>query len=192
MTLFQAFGQFAGSGGVAGPPGLVLLTPTSITNSGGSASIGANGGITFSGISSIAVNGVFSATYDNYVIVIRHQATANSDGVFRFRASGTDTTTNYNRQTLRADGSTISGFRGTAQSEFYAPRSSDVARSGATLYIYRPFLSLPTSVRVVQVSGQSSAFNDGISAAQTATTSFDGFSIAANLTGAMQIYGVRK
>jgi hypothetical protein len=75
-----------------------LITPTSIANSGGSASA-SGGAVTFSGVTSVSLNGCFSATYLNYKIVINltaNSATGPTDLNFRYRITGSDqTSSNY-------------------------------------------------------------------------------------------------
>ena len=75
----------------AGAGALALISPSSIANSGGSAS-STGGTTTFSGVSSISLNGVFSAAYDNYRIVITTTASGAGEVDFRLRKSGTDLT----------------------------------------------------------------------------------------------------
>ena len=52
-------------------PGLRLLTPTSIAVVSGSGSIGTAGQVTFTGASSVQLNGLFTTTYDNYRVYIK-------------------------------------------------------------------------------------------------------------------------
>jgi hypothetical protein len=72
-------------------PGMKLIVPSSVAVGSGSGSIATQGTVTFSGASSISLNGCFSSTYDNYQIVISIDAnSAISDNYLRMRASGTD------------------------------------------------------------------------------------------------------
>jgi hypothetical protein len=77
--------------------GLTLITPTSVATTGGSAtsSISATGTVTFSGASSLSLNGIFSTTYQNYKIVANVTGTTTTTLNLRFRASGTDKTSQY-------------------------------------------------------------------------------------------------
>ena len=74
--------------------GLHLITPTSIasTGTGNSSSINTNGSVTFSTCATLSLNGVFSADYDNYMIVMRHVGSdASAFNIdLRLRLSGTD------------------------------------------------------------------------------------------------------
>ena len=70
--------------------GLSLITPTSITATGGSGSILTNA-VSFTSASAISLNGCFSSTYENYRVMFQVSGTsANSNISFRMRSSGTD------------------------------------------------------------------------------------------------------
>jgi hypothetical protein len=71
-------------------PGMTLVTPTSIANSGGSAT--ASGGeVTFTGVSSISLNGVFTTTYPTYLLQVNFTAASTQNVCnFRYRAAGAD------------------------------------------------------------------------------------------------------
>ncbi len=91
-------------------PGLNLVTPTSIANSGGSASL-SGGQITFSGVSSVSFNGVFTTTYDNYFMIYRSITFSATDETIRcrLRNAGADYTgTAYSSNTLRASSGAVS------------------------------------------------------------------------------------
>lgn len=197
MTLYHSTGIIAASGGAAAKPGMVLLTPTSIAHSGTSASIGANGQVTFTAVTSLSLNGVFSATYDNYVISIRHVNTAGDPGAaLRLRASGTDASgSEYARQYLDAGGTSVTAARSTGQTSANIIQTSATLRSGDQLYVYGPFLAQPTAFRNVGGSGSSNAYIFDAAATHSLSTSYDGISIIANsgsLTGALTVMGVRS
>lgn len=195
MTLYHSTGIIAASGGAA-KPGMVLLTPTSIAHSGTSASIGANGQVTFTAVTSLSLNGVFSATYDNYVVSVRY--VGNTDAVAiqaRLRASGTDNSTasSYVYQRLIADSTSVTAARTTTN--IYAIGSlDDSERSGFSLAVYGPYLAQPTAFRSVLVSGYSGAYLWDTAATHNQSTAYDGLSLipdSGNFTGALQVYGVR-
>jgi hypothetical protein len=56
---------------MAAGDGLVSMTPSSIAHSGTSASINADGGVDFTAVTELSLNGVFTSDYDNYLIVMR-------------------------------------------------------------------------------------------------------------------------
>lgn len=196
MTLFTAFGQFAGQDVVVSLPGMVLLKPTSIAHSGTSASIGANGQVTFSAITSLSLNGIFSAAYDNYVVSLRHNGTANTGLALRLRSSGTDATgNNYTFQLLSVDSTTISADRTTNTSLGVIGIISDVQRGGDVAYVNGPFLAQPTAVRTVSARGIGGSAIYDYATTHSLSTSYDGFTAyptSGNVTGALQVYGVRS
>ena len=50
-------------------PGMKLVVPSSVAVGSGSGSVATQGTVTFSGASSVSINGCFSSTYDNYRIL---------------------------------------------------------------------------------------------------------------------------
>jgi hypothetical protein len=112
-------------------PGLRMVVPTSVSVGSGSGSANANGFVTFSGASTISLNGVFSSTYDNYLIMCEFFASGNISLSARMRLAGTDASgSNYTRQGLIGDTTTASAtqtinatsstiaFGGTARNNF--------------------------------------------------------------------------
>lgn len=196
MTLFHALGPFAAQVGVVAAPGMVLLTPTSITHSGTSASIGANGQVTFTAVTSLSLNGVFSATYDNYVISVRLTSSVGQMTTFRMRAAGTDNSTasSYTRQGIYADSTTVAASRTSSTFGYLAP-SYGVQRAGFTAHFYGPFLAQPTVTRSISASDYLSAYLEDYACTHNQSTSYDGFTLipeAGNITGALTVMGVRS
>ena len=78
--------------------GLVQIVPTSVAVGSGSGSVDANGKVTFSGASSLSINSIFSATYQNYEILLALSGVSNDTNIsLRLRTSGTDASgSNYN------------------------------------------------------------------------------------------------
>jgi hypothetical protein len=73
----------------------------------------------FTGVSSQSINDVFSATYENYVVVMCFENTADTTNFFRWRVSGTDDssanyswdgTTSFTGFSLLPTTGTITGF----------------------------------------------------------------------------------
>lgn len=179
-------------------PGMVLLKPSSIDYAGTSASIGVNGQVTFTSVTSLSLNGVFSADFDNYVLVIRHNSAAdNPDVNCRWRASGTDASgSDYAYQFLVADNTSLIVSRATSQSSTRMFSSSSTSRSGHAIYMYGPHLTQPTATRGVSTYGESNARIYDLATTHSLSTSYDGWSISSlsssSLTGALQVYGVRS
>lgn len=77
--------------------GLVPITPTSITATGGSGSVSSTGTVTFTTCTTISFNGCFSSSYTNYKTLIRVTSnSADTDLFLRLRnTSNTDIAGNY-------------------------------------------------------------------------------------------------
>ena len=171
--------------------GLKLIVPTSVAGSG--VSVSASGKVTFTAATSVSVNGCFTSTYDNYLVVTRHS----SDTVFtylrgRLRLAGTDASTNYTVQYLWADSTSVTGGRSTPG---YGPFgvTSDEQRSGDHVYIYGPALAQPTAWRDVNACGETSAMIYDVACTHSTATAYDGFTIypaSGNITGALTVYGL--
>ena len=181
-------------------PGMVLVSPTSIDHSGTSATLGENGQVTFNAVTSLSLNEVFSADFDNYVVSFSSTLDANNDRsyFFRLRASGTDATgaTDYTWQQLNANSTTVSGARASSDKADISKVSDDYP-AGMTLGVYGPYLSQPTAARADAVGSltasavilRSAAFTHSLS------TSYDGFTIyigGESMTGKLAVYGVRS
>lgn len=175
--------------------GMVLVKPTSIAYSGTSASIGTNGQVTFSAVTSLSLNGVFSATYDNYVVVFRHKvATGNASVYMRLRAAGADATgNNYVYQYLDASSTAVTAARATTTGGFIFG-AYGAQQDGMTGYIYGPYLAQPTAARMTGAYGYLNAYIFDTANTHSLSTSYDGFTAyptASSLSGAVQVYGVR-
>lgn len=198
MTLFHGLGHVA-SGRLRSQPGMVLLTPTSIAHSGTSASIGANGQVTFTAVTSLSLNGVFSATYDNYIVAYQALAgVGNANLNMRLRVSGSDNSTanSYVYQYISADNTTIAAERLTGDVGSVG-NITTTTRSGWTISFYGPFLAQPTAYRSVGVLGLSSAYFFDRAGTHNQSTSYDGFTVlsaggSVTSTGTIAVYGVRS
>ena len=174
--------------------GMVLLTPTSIAHTGTSATIGANGSVTFSAVTSLSLNGVFSADYDNYLITMRAVGNTASDVRLRMRVSGTDNSTasSYVLQYLEASGTSVAGARTTTDSAAVFT-TSNTQRDGMLLHIFGPYLSQPTAMRTAGVMGYLNAYVQDKAATHNQSTSYDGFTLfhsSNNMTGLISVYGL--
>ena len=130
--------------------GLKLIVPTSVAGSG--VSVSATGKVTFTAATTVSVNGCFTSSYDNYLIVMRMKASSGNPNIqVRMRASGSDATgSNYTRQYLTADSTTVAGGRDTSQT--YATNGfTSTGESGVHIYVYGSYLAQPTALRSVNV-----------------------------------------
>lgn len=180
----------------AAATGLRMVIPTNIAVGSGTGSVDANGAVTFSGASSVSLNGCFTSTYDNYRIVINvTSASGTGDRIrFQLRASGTNTATNYasNGFYWQLNGG-ASGLEGNQSAYIVMGYSSGTNWTHNVSDIISPFLSAPTATMGLTVRGDAYAVTSA--GLQSDSTSFDGFTIsplnAVNITGTIRVYGYK-
>ena len=183
---------------MAAGDGLISMKPTSIAHSGTSASINSDGGVDFTAVTSLSLNGVFTSSYDNYLIVARYKSSVSTSIYARLRSAGTDATAaNYSRQYLYADGSAApSGQRVTAQTEGLGFGWVATTESGDQFHIYGPYLAQPTASRSINVFGGSSAQINDWASTHSLSTSYDGITLqtgtANTFTGTITVFGYEE
>ena len=184
--------------------GLKLIVPTSVSGTG--VSVSASGKVTWSGASATDVNvlGVFSSTYDNYLIVIRFLWGGSGNSGFepglnlRFRDSGgVISSGNYTFEQLEANGSTVAGSRVSSTSlARIGGIMSSTLHSGTHVYVYGPNLSQPTAHRNVGVGGSQSAYLRDIAGTFSLSTQMTGFNLftdgSAAFSGSCVTYGLSQ
>jgi hypothetical protein len=172
-----------------------LMEPTSISYTGTSATISANGSVSFSAVTALELRGVFSADYDNYMIVMRMTGVDASVNA-QFLSGTTPASSNsYVRQYLNAIGSSVSGARGTAIDSFRMHEHGGISTSGTVVYFYGPNLTQPTAIRTVESGDFSPVGIQYAVATHNVSSSYDGLKIYAgynNLSGRIAVYGMRK
>ena len=178
--------------------GMQLVTPTSIAYSGTSASIGANGSVEFSAVTSLSLNGVFTGDYDNYMVVVRFLGTTGNVGLFaRLRTSGTDASgTDYTFQRLLAESTTVNGARTSSANYARLSSTNNGVYHGFTTNIYGPYLAQPTAYRTVTVEGEGGARMLDYAGTHGLSTSYDGLtvypevSVSSTFSGLVSVYGL--
>ena len=176
--------------------GLVVMTPSSISYSGTSASINADGSVVFSACTLLGLNGVFTSDYDNYMVAMRHTQDAGASNFYgRFRVGGADNTTasSYTSQELNAYGTTLNANRGSYDFGYF-PTSSDTP-SASTIYFFGPHLTQPTAWRQVTANGYLSAAIFDTAGTHNQSTSYDGFSFATSprsIWGLLTVFGFNQ
>lgn len=179
--------------------GHVLVSPTSVTKVGTTATLGANGKVTFSGVSSLTVNGAFDSDFHNYLIVAQYLASGVMNITMTLRdsegATPADATTNYIYQSVTSDGINITGNRFSATPSFAVGTVAGTLTCGSLIYVNRPYVPEQTSVRVITSSDQNSSTIYNYSGAHSTASPYDGFTIATStgtISGSLTVYGVRK
>ena len=172
-------------------PGLTQVTPTSIAKSGGSSSL-SGGAVTFTGVTSISLNGVFSSTYNNYSIVCTFTASTGVNPRLRLRAAATDTTSGYFSRTL-LQSTTLST---TSETTFFAIGDARTAVNGFTAQMLGPNLAANSVLTSHHVDSNGSSVGINIQSGYLGdTTQYDGFTFfpnTGNVTGTFRVYGYQN
>jgi hypothetical protein len=182
----HALQQYSGTGwnGLAG--GLVPVTPSSVAGTGVSLS---GNKVTFTAASSISVNGCFTSTFDNYLIILDNTSKSSVvDSVIQLRLAGTNAAgANYNYARGFDSGTT----RTVASSATGTSMLCDVGGGlgDSFIKVYAPALAQTTRISAEAVSAGLVATIGG---AHNVSTAYDGFTISptsGNATGSLRIYG---
>lgn len=179
--------------------GLQGRIPSSVAVGSGSASVAADGTITFTGVSSISLNGIFDGlgmdTYEIYLASLGSVAAAVSG---RLRAAGTDVSAgNYRQSYVQGFSSAVSSAQAAAATAW----SMIVALPNATRHVSRmtvinPGAATPTSgVALGEQHDQTTGAmaNHSWSYLHSLSTAYDGFTVfpgAGTLSGVIKVVKV--
>ena len=200
FSVANTYTQSQVDGLLADYAGLRLLVPTSAVNG----TVGTSGAVTFSGVSSVSLNGCFSSAYDNYRIVMNHDSSGAAVGfAMRMRAAGTDNTSaNYAWNTSLANqaGTFVGNSSGTSglDTSFGMTPMSGTYSSSTVMDILMPFSnSYQTNYSANAFYFDSlSNFRTGLSAGSlSVTTSYDGITFypaSGTITGTIRVYGYKN
>ncbi len=154
---------------------------------------------TWSGVSSVSINDVFSADYDTYTVILSRCVSASTSAVLqaRLRVSGADATgSNYNRQHINATGGTIGGFRGTSMTSMEAFSRAPATDVGfGKIDFFDPFRTVETKFRGLDNEGLggTSVVYFGYVGNHTLTNSYTGFTFftngGQNFSGECNVFG---
>ena len=175
------------------PAGMDLITPTSVAGTGVTLS---GGQVSYSGSSTVSVNGCFTAAFENYRIVFYGTlVSGNETFKLRMRLSGTDdSSANYADQRMDAAATTISGARQTAQT---SGTCSYVQQNGfwGSIDMFRPQLAAATFFTTVSGNTVAAPNLYQFAGAHNVSTAYDGLTVfpsASTITGTLRIYGYRN
>ena len=181
-----------------GGSALTLITPTSTANSSGTVTT-SGGQVTFSSVASVSLNGVFTSTYTNYLITVDSiVGSGNLDVLFKLRASGSDTSTNYDTMVFTkpfASGVSAPVSFGTTtigSTYWYFGDARTTDKFSNNMYISAPELASYTTINGYAISRDT--YNT-IGGQQTGTTQFDGITLLAStgtVSGVIRVYGYSK
>jgi hypothetical protein len=170
--------------------GLVPVAPSSVEIATGSGSLSGYT-TTFTGATSVSLNGVFTAGYDNYLLILPMVSLTSSSAEtqMRFRASGTDaTSSNYFFQQLFSATATTGSSSSTTT--YLTIQGSGGLTSFAQVLIMKPFSASPTGYRSDGYVGTPQGLQRwGV---HNLSTSYDGLTLtfsAGTASGTVSVYG---
>jgi hypothetical protein len=147
---------------------------------------------------SATADNVFTSAYTNYLVLINYTTSTTVFLNVKLRAGGTSASTNYNRQYLNGNASSLAADRQTSQSS-YDPGfyTNGDYKSSLRMEIFTPQLAQPTnfiSLNAVSPAGYS-PINMFTTGNHTTGTAYDGLEIlvsSGTWTGTYSIYGYSK
>ena len=155
---------------------------------------------TISAVTSHSVNNCFTSTYANYFLVFNFTTfgDASTDILFRFRASASDTTTNYKCQRLFGSGATASAdSNSTGTDEFFLALGDSSYGSAAVVQLFNPQVADKSFFNSLNAGIYNGSMYQMTSAGlQNSSTQFDGFTVFSDagetMTGTVRIYGYQN
>lgn len=173
--------------------GLVPISPTTVTIASGSGSANSLGKVTFTGATSLSLDGVFSANFQNYKIVFKIAASTGSPLYLLSWRTGTPpadiTTANYTYQNIYANNTTLTGSRTLNNSVAQVGVGSAGFSTDGELTIINPFAAGFTSTTTLQTNGVDLAVFGSTYLQGTSVTGFKIYPNAGNLSGNIQVFG---
>jgi hypothetical protein len=176
----------------AGGGSLNIVTPTSTANSGGSVST-TGGAVTFTTVNNVSLNGVFTSTYANYLIVISNLTGGTTNGLnFKLRVSGTDSSTGYYAGGFYVlyTSSTVNGENSSNGTSFDVGGYGTTPTVGSIMYLQNPQLAVTTAMQTNMTRYDAAGYRTGY---HSVTTAYDGFTLIApsnTMTGVVRVYGL--
>lgn len=183
--------------------GLIPVAPTSVTVTSGTATATSLGVVTFSGTTTVDINGVFSADYTNYRVHISRGFSSSSNIAikFRFLASGTAYIGNqYYQQGALYSGTNAPSAYSAANATWFdvgvLPTGSTEDYFSSSLDVFNPFIA-KNKIILGQAYGYgtlvSGYTHNALVGDQTARDGFRLFTnTAATMSGRVQVFGYNE
>jgi hypothetical protein len=179
--------QVTGTAAVVAGVGLVPITPTSVTVTGvgSSGTVSGTGVITITTATSFQLNGIFSSTYRNYVMILNtNTCSAPASSTVRFTTGGTpNTASSYGWTQSFSQGATLANGGGASSVTSGTLRNYENSK----IEIFNPFVARPTGLINDNVYTQTRYFG---SITHDGNTSFDGILFSGNTYNQIiRVYG---
>jgi hypothetical protein len=154
----------------------------------------------FTAASSVEIDNVFTSAFDFYKINLSFVKTASSARIlFQLRASGSNSTTNYRYQVIRATNASVDTFNQVVFGTDRVPTSDNSTEGGTGSWswnVYNPALALNTTFDSMNYAFDGSFANTGvIIGEQNSAEVRDGFrffTAGGTFTGKVKVYGMRN
>jgi hypothetical protein len=145
---------------------------------------------TFTGVSSQSFNDVFSATYDNYKIIMKTTHTLSAKIEFRYRVGGVDASgNNYVTQRSSEAGTSATANSRNIGNNIHSLGTNTDTQHFNMIELQGPFLAASSGLFYFETNG---ANIDTAGGEHNLSTSYDGFTLfssAGNMTGTLRLYG---
>jgi hypothetical protein len=151
---------------------------------------------TFSGVTFITCDGVFTSTYKNYLIMADYTSTAGAVLPLVLRVGGVNASgNNYSYQALQVNGTSVSAARTVNNTAIEVGSSNGSDSSSTIITLFNPQVSAGTNIEAsYNYSGgnyQTPLFSE-IKGNHSVATSYDGFALSigsGTFTGSYTVYG---
>jgi len=154
------------------------------------------GGTSFSAQSTVNLDSVFSATYQNYKIELFITSSSQVMLQYRLRVGGaSNTTANYSNQYLVLDNTSVLAARNTGQTIGDVGQMVLSGISFMEVSVFDPFSAAPTGMLTNTGCFVGEAYMRNQANVMKASTSFDGISfipVSGTITGTVRVYGYRQ
>jgi hypothetical protein len=187
------------------PNGFIPIAPTSVTVGSGTGTASSNGVVTFTGATTVLLNGIFSSSYTNYRIVFQGYGVSNANNMRgRISLAGSVVTTGtYTSGFIAVDYSSsaswtfIGGGGGTFAPMGWIDNGATTANALA-FDIYNPAVAVRTYWNGFTTGTNGGTANAGgiVMGMHETTTAYDGWqffnSAGTNMTGTVSVFGYVK
>lgn len=173
--------------------GLAKIIPSSVAVGSGTGSADTTGKVTFSGASSVSLNGCFTSTYANYKVIVNVKTSTTASVFGRMRASGSDVSANYRNQRLWSYSTTTGSSSSTTDTGINGNFNVQPATEFGDFNMEITSPNIAETTRILSIWTCNNAQETNIiNSALANTTQYDGISIitsSGTITGTVTVYG---
>jgi hypothetical protein len=180
-----------------GVGGLVPMVPTSVAVGSGTGTANALGQVTFSGASSVSLNGVFTSAYRNYKMVCQYTVSTSTDTRLRLRAAGSDNSTasSYVTQSNISSNNTVSPDDATNTSAAINFNATTTLTNVVTEEFFNPQIAAATVFIGSAMNNTNGGYFTLSGGTHNETVSYDGFTLfgaSGTMSGTISVYGYNQ